>query len=125
MGFRDWWQGKPVGAGRSSQWPAVRAKHLKENSFCLACGRREKLEVHHIVPFHKAPERELDPTNLMTLCEGPTNCHFLFGHLGDWRIENRYVRADAAEFNRRRTEARILDKFEEAARNSTEEKPKE
>ena len=102
----DWWQGKPVGEGRSSKWPAVRAAYIQANPYCAACGRREKLEVHHIVPFHVDPELELVASNLMTLCEGPTNCHFVFGHLGNWRWHNRFVRIDALEFNQRRAEAR-------------------
>lgn len=40
---------------------------------------------------------ELDPENLITLCEGPAfNCHLFFGHLRNWSSHNPDVREDAA-----------------------------
>jgi hypothetical protein len=36
------------------------------------------------VPVQIAPERELDPTNLITLCGGTRNCHFAVGHGWNW-----------------------------------------
>ena len=79
---------RTFGFGRSSRWSAVRGKHLAANPRCAACGRLDSLEVHHIRPVHRAPELELEPTNLITLCEGPTNCHFTLGHLGNWSLAN-------------------------------------
>ena len=32
------------------------------------CGRPSKLEAAHIVSVYKAPEREMDPTNVMAKC---------------------------------------------------------
>lgn len=82
---------------RHKDWPKVRASHLKLHPCCAACGRKDFLEVHHRMPVHLVPELELDPDNLVTLCEGPSvNCHLLFGHLGHWKSWNENVRQDAA-----------------------------
>lgn len=77
---------------RSPQWSTVRKQHLKDNPYCAACGRNKKLEVHHIEPVHLNPDRELDPTNLLTLCDDP--CHLLFGHLMDYKSWNKDVTQD-------------------------------
>jgi hypothetical protein len=76
-------------AVRSPKWSTVRKEHLKNNNFCLACGRSKKLEVHHIEPVHLNPDRELDPSNLVTLCDDP--CHLIFGHLMDYKSWNKDV----------------------------------
>lgn len=67
---------------RSSKWPAVRKKWLKEKQpECQVCDRKTKLEVHHIIPFHIKPELELDTNNFITLCENPSCfCHYVVGH---------------------------------------------
>jgi 5-methylcytosine-specific restriction protein A len=83
--------GRPLEAPRSVRWPAVRRAHLKAHPTCAACGGRARLNVHHLRPFHLYPELELDPENLLTLCEGgvaATNCHLLFGHGGNWSRYN-------------------------------------
>lgn len=88
--------GEPItGAKRSSKWKAVRAKHIKAHPVCEACGTRDDLDVHHIRPFHIAPELELDPSNLITLCR---RHHFEIGHLGDWGAENPNVWKDASRY---------------------------
>lgn len=70
---------------RSSKWPKVREEHLKSQPECQACGTRENLNVHHILPFHTNPEMELDPNNLITLCESKSfNCHYGLGHGKNW-----------------------------------------
>jgi len=81
---------------RSSSWPSVRAKYIAEHARCEACGRNDKREltVHHVRPVHLYPELELATENLMTLCD---RCHFVFGHLGDWRAWNSDAREQAAE----------------------------
>ena len=83
--------------GRSSNWRTVRAEHIKKHPKCAACGRKDGLEVHHIVPYHVDPSRELDPENLITLCG--KYCHFVFGHLMDWKSWNENVVEDAIEYN--------------------------
>lgn len=55
----------------------------------------KSVEVHHKKPFHLHPEYELDPDNLITLCEGKEfsslACHLVFGHLGNYKLENQYI----------------------------------
>lgn len=87
---------KPMDDRRSPRWPTVRAAHLKREPFCRACGTRDNLSVHHKIPFHRAPEIELDPGNLITLCESDAhNCHLIFGHLLSWHAFNPTVVIDA------------------------------
>jgi hypothetical protein len=77
---------------RSSKWPAVRNAYIKAHPTCAACGRKAT-EVHHILPFHDHPELELDPDNLIALCDRD---HLLLGHLDSWLSWNPNVRTDAA-----------------------------
>ena len=82
---------------RSGRWPAVRAAHLLAHPTCSLCGHDRDLEVHHIEPYHLAPDQELDPANLITLCEESPllpglNCHLFAGHLGRWASINPRVR---------------------------------
>lgn len=86
-------------AGRSPQWPRVRAQHLRMQPICQACGTRDKLQVHHVKPFHVDPALELDPSNLLTLCEKPSHdCHFTWGHFHDWSRWNPNVRSMVDEY---------------------------
>ena len=91
-----WLTATVFGAPRSGQWPRVRREHLEREPACQACGRRKALEVHHVEPFHVDPARELDPTNLITLCGDP--CHFVHGHLMGWSRTNPSVRADCFQY---------------------------
>lgn len=94
---------KEQGAKRSGKWPTVRKAHLAKNPSCEVCGGTKKIEVHHIKPFHLHPELELDPSNLISLCEGASdvNCHLLFGHLGNFKSLNKNVVEDSAEWNKK------------------------
>lgn len=83
-------------AVRSPKWSTVRKQHLEKQPYCQACGKRVKLEVHHIVPVHLDPEKELDPDNLITLCD--SYCHLTFGHLMDYKSWNRDVIKDSNAF---------------------------
>jgi len=98
--IKDKIQGKvPPSTKRSSQWPKVRLEHLTANRLCEVCAGKDDLEVHHILPFHLDSTKELDPANLITLCESKkygSNCHLLFGHLGDYKKFNPDVEADSA-----------------------------
>ena len=90
-GKRDW-KNK-----RSKDWPKVREAHLKENPVCNICGCKVDVEVHHIKPFHLYPELELEPSNLISLCETKkygVNCHLFFGHLGNYKTENLHLLDD-------------------------------
>jgi len=97
--IKDRIQGKaPKGAKRSSEWPKVRVSHLQRHPKCCICGLKSKTQVHHVIPFHIAPDLELEPSNLMTLCENKKwgiNCHLLIGHLGNYRKVNPSITADA------------------------------
>jgi hypothetical protein len=86
------------GNKRSPEWSKVRKEHIKNNPACAACGSILKCEVHHIKPFHDNPELELDPNNLITLCEARKwlTCHLFTGHLGSYKNDNPDVRKDAA-----------------------------
>lgn len=94
----------PLSATRSPQWPKVRAEHLKKNQTCAVCSGDRTLEVHHIKPFHLQPDLELNPTNLITLCESKDNginCHLAFGHLGNYKNANPSVVKDAKAWNKK------------------------
>lgn len=95
--------------GRSGKWPRVRAEHLQREPACVACGRSDDLEVHHIIPVAEAlrrgqPELELDPGNLITLCADP--CHLVHGHLMSFVRWSPSVRADAAAYRKKLDEAK-------------------
>lgn len=105
------WQPRRVLAmrQRASAWRQLRAAHLLEEPECAACGRTHDLEVHHIVPVSFNPRRELDPSNLITLCASP--CHIMFGHLMCYHCYNKDVRRMAAEFKRAIKRRECLERF--------------
>lgn len=79
---------------RSSQWHKVRTAHLAAEPWCALCGTEDDLEVHHLVPFHVAPELELAETNLCTLCR---HCHLEAGHLGNFTNSFPELRAEIGD----------------------------
>jgi len=90
------------GPQRSPEWASVRKEHLKNNPKCAICEGTKQLNVHHIKPFHLHPELELEPTNLITLCECASYgiiCHLLVGHLGDYKNINPNSVEDAKVWN--------------------------
>jgi 5-methylcytosine-specific restriction endonuclease McrA len=90
------------GQRRSSKWRKVRKEFLKKNNKCAICECTTKLEVHHKIPFHVDPSKELDEDNLITLCENKKygiNCHLLMGHLGNYRRHNENIEGDAKKWN--------------------------
>jgi len=100
------------GAKRSGKWEIVE-RHFKENNpSCAACGSKNRLNVHHILPFHIHPELELDPNNLITLCMDVKECHLQLGHAGDFKKFNDHVREDAAKA------LKNPEKFEEIVKNA-------
>jgi hypothetical protein len=92
---------KTQGVPRSGRWPAVRRAHLAKHPRCAACGRLSDVEVHHVVPLHVDRSLELAESNLLSLCDNSgRSCHFIFGHLWDWRLycpEAREVCAKVAQ----------------------------
>lgn len=86
-------------ANRSKEWSKVRKQHLENYPECQCCGRKDDLDVHHIVPVHVNPSLELNDSNLITLCS--KYCHFSIGHLMDWKSWNEDVVLDAAKLNKK------------------------
>jgi len=103
---------------RSSGWRKVRKEHIKAHPECAACGRKNGLEVHHIVPFQLDPSLELEPSNLITLCDKATKCHLSFGHLGDWKSYNDEVVGDSKWF-RNKVDNRPEDLNEDTIHNAS------
>jgi 5-methylcytosine-specific restriction endonuclease McrA len=50
----------------------LRDLKLKTNPICQVCDSALALEVHHIQPVSKAPDREMDWENLQSICP---DCH--------------------------------------------------
>lgn len=89
---------KTFGSVRSPKWRSVRKKYLKGHPECAVCGGTKKNEIHHIQPFYKRPDLELNLFNLINLCETKKDgvrCHQFFGHLGNYRSANPNVVEDA------------------------------
>lgn len=97
--LKDAIQGKTLpGYRRSGRWPELRKKFLS-GKVCAVCGGKSKLEAHHIMPFHLNAQLELDPNNLIPLCESKhngMNCHLAVGHLGSFKSYNPDVQNDAS-----------------------------
>jgi 5-methylcytosine-specific restriction protein A len=102
------WLGRKIAEyGRSGRWPTVRAEHLRREPCCAACGRDKGVEVHHIQPYSRRPDLELDPDNLISLCRDP--CHFVFGHMLHWSRCNPHVRDDAYRYRCRLKQCQSLE----------------
>ena len=83
---------------RSPLWPKVEHTFRTSHPNCAGCGGVDKLNVHHMQPFHLKPELELDPKNLITLCMGlGKDCHILIGHGDDFKAYNPAVELMAAK----------------------------
>lgn len=96
---------KSGGKTRNIKWEEVRDDYLRNNPKCVMCDITTNLEVHHIYPFHICnelgrPDLELDPRNLITLCEGESTNehHLLMGHLDSWESFNPLLKADTIVF---------------------------
>ena len=89
---------------RSPGWPAVERAHLSKEPRCQWCGGAATLQVHHIEPFHLFPAKELDPTNLITLCMDPAReCHYRRGHKGlSWLVYEPDIRKLCDEHRKHR-----------------------
>src|ERR1700722_1082943 len=84
-------QRNPSSTERSPKWHEVERAHLAKEGWGRNCGATSALQVHHKMPFHLDPVRELDPTNLITLCENfrdGVECHLHVGHLGNCKNFN-------------------------------------
>lgn len=87
---------RTIGHGRSSHWPAIEKAFRKVHPQCVCClvPSTKHVQIHHRFPFHYCvalgrPDLELDPRNLITLCEWPSHPspdhHLLIGHLDSFR----------------------------------------
>lgn len=93
---------------RSHEWRNIRDQHLESNNSCAACGSKNKLQVHHIQPFHIKPELELTLSNLITLCMSDQDCHLMIGHGDDFKCYNPEVVDDAKKFFKSSVEERTM-----------------
>ncbi len=81
---------------RSKKWSKLKKSHIKQYPNCAVCGSLKFVVPHHIIPFHLDKSKELDPNNLITLCENKVfNCHLFFGHLKNWSRYNPNIVEDA------------------------------
>lgn len=88
----------PITTRRSPEWPRVEREYREKHPNCEICGRDKHIQVHHKQPFHLHPELELDPDNLISLCEPPGRvfkCHLIFGHVGNFKLFNPKIATDA------------------------------
>ena len=96
----------PRSHSRSLHWPAVERAFLAIHPRCAACGEATAVVAHHILPVPHCqalgrPDLELDPRNLVTLCQSTPDAlcddhHLYLGHLGDYHAFNLRIREDAA-----------------------------
>jgi hypothetical protein len=88
--------GRYYGSPRSPKWSVLEKQVIAEHPYCPICLTKgtltNRLNVHHIQDFHEHPELELSKQNLLVLCR---RCHFLFGHLYNWKSINPKVLEDA------------------------------
>jgi 5-methylcytosine-specific restriction protein A len=99
---------RTIGRGRSPEWPKVEKAFRKIHPQCVACIVKSvtHIQIHHRFPFHYCtalgrPDLELDPRNLITLCEWKDpapNHHELVGHLADWSSADLDVATDAIDW---------------------------
>jgi hypothetical protein len=87
---------------RNKDWKKLRNYVVEKNKKCCVCGKTTNLVAHHKLPFHLYPEKELDEDNIIILCENrPVNCHYLFGHLMDWKKYNSNITEDIDIWSKR------------------------
>ena len=79
------------GRNRSPRWRATRKAYLRLHPKCEISGVKRRLQVHHIIPFHKDPSKELDFDNLKTVTKW---LHFWLCHLGSWHSWNENLQED-------------------------------
>lgn len=73
---------------RNSKWEALRKYVLSLYPQCAICGSKSNLHLHHILPVNLYPEHKYNQNNLIVLCNGKNNCHFIHGHLSNWNNYN-------------------------------------
>jgi len=97
--LRDFFRLGSMGASRSPKWEQFKKQfELTHPKICAVCGRKNKNQLHHKLPFHISPENELNADNVMWLCEGlgTGNHHLWWGHLGNFKSWNVNVTEDTS-----------------------------
>lgn len=90
---RESYKNSPL-SSRSDKWPKVEKAMITKFKRCAACGSMEKLQVHHILPFHSHPELELNESNLIILCMSENECHLKIGHGDLFKAYNPWLMKD-------------------------------
>ena len=81
------------GVARDSKWNDFRRTYIKNR--CEVCGSKKSLSLHHHIPVHIDKSKELEVSNVSTLCDWRgNNCHLSFGHLGSFYSFNPEVKKD-------------------------------
>jgi hypothetical protein len=102
-------EAKRHGIERSPEWSKIEKSFVLRFPNCAACKiTQSHVQVHHVFPFHYCiilgrPDLELDPRNLITLCETTHLCpsdnhHLLLGHFDDFKSANLNVRQDVIKY---------------------------
>lgn len=100
---------------RSPHWPTIRHHFIESHPFCVVCGSRKSLNVHHKYPLHYCvgvgrPDLELDPDNLITLCFLGEDHHCFLGHLGDYCSYNPDILKDVVLYKNKTRKEIINDR---------------
>lgn len=94
----NFFQDRTFGAVRNSGWSKASSDYIKRNPLCeMGLHKPTLLNVlntHHILPFHKHPELEMDENNWIVLCRFH---HFLHAHLGNWSSFNAEIKKEAKD----------------------------
>jgi hypothetical protein len=83
------WRNRGAAARNMRSTIAAMREQIRRQPWCAFCGGTKRLEAHHVTPVSECPEMADDQFNLLTLCRW---CHFVVGHLCDWRRGNRSAR---------------------------------
>lgn len=108
----------------TAEFIKLRHQVLKHQPCCSACWKPRLLVVHHIEPFYRRPDLELETGNLIVLCEDD---HLFLGHGGDFGHYNPNVKRDAAEVLKSPVHRAKIERKAKAARAqiSPRTKPRE
>ena len=74
--YHTWMSDDEYTNGRGSRWKTKSREVRERTPFCCLCGRTQKLEVHHIIPYRLTQDNSQQ--NLVPLCK---RCHTRFEHI--------------------------------------------
>lgn len=74
--YHTWMSDDEYTNGRGSRWKTKSREVRETTPFCCLCGRTQKLEVHHIIPYRLTQDNSQQ--NLVSLCKW---CHTRFEHI--------------------------------------------